>query len=108
MLIPPKYFLTPAITKFLQEIEANKEIIDSFPLPIEVEANIRRQSVLKSSLYSAKIEGNPLTLEQLPQKSSSDQKKKEVFNILKAFQFLQSRESAQDLNVSIILKLHTK
>ena len=108
MLIPPKYFLTPKITQFLQIIEANKAVIAQFSLPKEIEVNLRRQSVLKSSLFSAKIEGNPLTLEDLPQKSSQDQKKREVFNILKGFEYINSRGQARDLSAKTVLELHRR
>lgn len=107
MLIPPKYFLTTKIAGFLQSIEASREVISSISIPLEVEANIRGQSVLKSSLFSARIEGNPLTLDELPQKSSSDQKKREVFNILKALQLVHQRAS-RDLTLSFILQIHKK
>lgn len=56
MLIPPKYFLAPKISELLGSIQACKEVIDSIQIPPEVETNIRRQSILKSSLFSARIE----------------------------------------------------
>ena len=86
MLIPPKYILTTKITLSLQSIEASREVIETITIPPEVEINIRRQTVLKSSLYSARIEGNPLTLDDLNTRPSADQKKREVFNILKTDQ----------------------
>lgn len=105
MLIPPKYFLTPKITQLLQSIEASKEVISTVTIPPEIETNIRRQSVLKSSLFSARIEGNPLNLEELPKRPSKDQKKLEVFNILKALNLIHQKGS-KDLITKQILKLH--
>jgi len=32
MLIPPKYFLTVKISRYLSEIEAGKQVIDSLPM----------------------------------------------------------------------------
>src|SRR3981081_1447710 len=107
MLIPPKYILTPTIAKYLQTIEAARSVIDSITIPPEVETNIRRQSTLRSSLYSARIEGNPLTLDDLPTKSSNDQKKREVFNILKATEFMHTRRS-RDITISALLQMHQK
>lgn len=92
MLIPPKYILTPRITEFLQSIEASKEVINSITIPPEIELNIRRQSTLKSSLFSARIEGNNLTLQDL-KPSSKEQRQQEVFNILKALNFIHQRPS---------------
>ena len=105
MLIPPKYFLTPEITRLLQSIEASKEVIKSVNIPPEMENNIRRQSTLKSSLFSARIEGNDLTLDDLPKITSKDQRKREVFNILKALNLIHQRTN-RDLSLKDILKLH--
>ncbi len=106
MLIPPKYILTPKISELLSTIESCKEVINSVDIPAEIEINIRRKSTLKSSLFSARIEGNNLSLEDLPRISSKDQRKVEVNNILvalnKAFQ-----RSAKDLTLKDILELHS-
>lgn len=106
MLVPPKYILTGTIAEHLQAIEASKQIIDTFPLPHEVETNIRRQSILKSSLFSARIEGNPLTLEDVSSKPSADQRKREVMNILKGLQLVH-QGGARDITLSFMLQLHT-
>lgn len=106
MLIPPHYTLTSSITECLNRIEAAKQIIDTYPLPPEIETNIRRQSVLRSSLFSARIEGNPLTMDDYTNKPSTDQKKREVTNILKGLQFVHDRVS-RDLTQASILTIHT-
>ena len=104
MLIPPKYTLTKDIVALLSEIEASKAIIDAIPLAPEIETNIRRQATLQSSLFSARIEGNPLTLEELTP-GSKVQKKAEVFNILKAIDWMRER-SKKDITTSDMLTLH--
>src|SRR3989344_72397 len=91
MHIPPKYELINKISELLSSIEASNEVINSIALPIEVERNIRRQSSLKSSLFSARIEGNDLRLDELSGRPSKEQKKVEVFNILKALNMIYSR-----------------
>ncbi len=105
MLIPPKYFLTPKISRLLSEIEASRQVIDSIQIPIEIEQNIRRKSTLNSSLFSARIEGNPLTHEELIRLPSSDLKKVEVNNILRAINWIAER-SARDITIKDILTLH--
>ncbi len=107
MLIPPKYIFTPKISQYLQIIEAAKSVIDAINIPPEVEMNIRRQSLLKSSLFSARIEGNTLTLEELTRTPSKDQKKVEVINILKGLQMVQKR-GGRDLTITFIKDLHKK
>jgi Fic family protein len=106
MFIPPKYFLTQKISKLLSQIEAAKAVIESVTIPHEVEINIRRLSTLRSSLFSARIEGNPLTPDNIGEKSSKDQKKIEVFNILKALNILAKR-SGKDITIKDILQLHS-
>ena len=105
MVIPPKYLLTPKISQLLQSIEASKEVINSIEIPKEIETNIRRKSTLKSSLFSARIEGNTLTLDELPKSPSKSQRTQEVFNILKALNWVYERR-AKDLTLKDILKLH--
>lgn len=82
-------------------------MLDAITIPPEVETNIRRQSILKSSLFSARIEGNPLTLDELTTAPSKDQKKQEVLNILKGLQLVQKR-GARDLSVTFVTDLHTE
>ncbi len=106
MLIPPKYFLTPKISQLLSSIEASREVINSVTIPPEIEMNIRRQSYLKSSLFSARIEGNNLTLDELSHKSSKDQKKVEVYNILRALGVTLQKKS-KDIVTKDILELHS-
>ncbi len=105
MLIPPRYTLNEKIVELLQSIEASKEVIDSHTIPPKVEQNIRRQSILKSSLYSARIEGNELTLEELSSIPSDNQQKVEIFNILKATNWIIKRRK-KDLSLNDILELH--
>lgn len=105
MLIPPKYRLTEEVTKFLQEIEAAKSVIEAVPIPKEVELNIARQTLLKSSLFSARIEGNPLNLDEISDRPSEDKKKREVYNILQAMQSI-DRQSNRAISLPYILKLH--
>lgn len=88
MLIPPKYFLTPRISELLSLIEANKEVIDVIDIPLEVELNIRRRSTLKSSLFSARIEGNNATLGELPKIPPRDKKKIEINNVLRGINYI--------------------
>ncbi len=105
MLIPTKYSLTNIISQHLSSIEASKAVIESIEIPLDVEINIRRQSSLKSSLFSARIEGNPTTLEELNSRPSNDIKKIEIFNILKAINAL-SIADKKEITKNDIKKWH--
>lgn len=106
MLIPPRYQLTVKISRLLSEIESARAVIESYPILPEVEQNIRRKSTLKSSLFSARIEGNSLTLVDFSKSASRDQKRLEVLNILKALNLMIDK-SGKDLTIKEIAFWHS-
>ena len=106
MLIPPKYELTPKISQLLSSIEASKQIIDSLSIPLEIENNIKRRSTLRSSLFSARIEGNELTMDDIRNAPLNSQKKIEVYNILKALNYV-NENGKRDLTTKDILSIHS-
>jgi len=74
-----------------------------------IEASLRHQSLLKSSLFSARIEGNMLRVEEVvrPQRNVSRSIEKiEVFNILAALQWIHAGRAPKRLTVNTILRLH--
>src|SRR5260221_3507854 len=106
MLVPPNYFLTKSISKLLSEIEANKEVVNSISTPAEVEQNLRRRSTLRSSLFSARIEGNPTTMDDYSKLPSKDQRRVEINNILRSINWVFER-SGRDITAKDILTLHS-
>ena len=110
MQIPPDFKITPEILKLLSKIDSLRMFFQSVPIKPELKNKIERVSLLKSSLYSARIEGNPLTWEAVsnPQKISNHQKKLEVFNILDAVKFLDTNIlTGGKLEKNLVLKLHS-
>lgn len=107
MLIPPKYTLTSKVSELLSQIEVNKEIVDTIAIPLKVEQNIRRKSILKSSLFSARIEGNNATLDSYPKLSPKDKKRIEVNNILRAINWI-IQSKTKDITTKEILFLHSQ
>jgi Fic family protein len=106
MLIPPKYFLTPKISELLAQIEANRQVINHVSIPPEIELNIRRKSTLKSSIFSARIEGNSLTLDELSGVPESNKKKIEINNVLRSINYI-SEKSINKIYIKDILGLHS-
>lgn len=108
MKIPPDYKITSEILDLISKIEANRIYFSSINIPILVKEKIQRASILKSSLFSARIEGNPLTIEKLQDKESDEVKRIEVFNILKAAKFI-DKDFKEGVKVTkkIILILHS-
>lgn len=104
------WWKTKKIRDYLQRLEIAKKVIDFLPRFPYSEENLRRHSLLKSSLFSARIEGNKLQLEdvQYANEKSKDIAKLEVFNLLRALRWLYSRQCPKRLTKALILKLHQR
>jgi len=60
----PNYTITPAIAKFLMEIEAAKAVVEHTPLPPWAENELRDHARIRATHYSTFIEGNRLTINE--------------------------------------------
>lgn len=103
------YQLTPGIDRLLHKLAVMKDLIELLPNLPDIEENLRRKSLLKSSLFSARIEGNRLKMENISfsgtRKVQKNMEKMEVFNILKALQSLRS-DVSRKLDITFMLNLH--
>lgn len=112
MKIPRSYRFTKGISSLLATIEANKEVIKTISLPIEVEENMRGQSILGSAIFSARIEGNTLTRREISSfsdLSSDDKNKVEVANIHNAIKLiLEDFGKTKKITEEDILNFHKK
>lgn len=87
MRIPPKYTITEEMSSVITKIDALRYFMTSHNISPIIKEKIHRTSLLKSSLFSARIEGNPLKMEEII-RTEENEKKLEVFNILKALQLV--------------------
>jgi len=105
-----KFEETRKVKQFLIELEALKILFSQMKALLHVEENLRRESLLKSALFSARVEGNPLSLEKMKfaseEKKITDLKKIEVFNLLRAYKYLYRSKYPYNLNLSFIKNLH--
>ena len=89
MDIPPIYTVSDKMLSLITQIEAERLHFSSYNLPEELKENIQRVSLLKSSLFSARIEGNTLEISDFEfGRDAEEKKKQEVFNILEAASFI--------------------
>ena len=88
---------TPRTNQLLIELEAVKFVFDVLPNKPEFELNLRRQSLLKSSVFSARVEGFTDTVSS---------PKRESQNLLSAYLHLHSATAPQKLSLSFIRRLH--
>lgn len=104
MKIPPDYKITSEILKLISEIEALKIFFSSVEVSAERKEKLKRISLLKSSLFSAKIEGNSLLLDEI-ERTTKQKEKQEIFNILSAIKYLEKLETKK-ITQKQILFLH--
>jgi len=108
MRIPPDYKVTSEMLDLISKINANLMFLSSLNVPIQLKQKIQRISLLKSSLFSARIEGNPMTLETINKSKNDEEKNKEIFNILKANKFLDKKVKKNfKISKKIIYELHS-
>jgi len=108
MKIPPDYKISSDILSLVSKVDTNLMYLFSLTIPKELKQKIQRISLLKSSLFSARIEGNPLTLEVINDGDVDNEKNNQVFNILKANKFLE-RKVKNNFKISkkFIYELHS-
>jgi Fic family protein len=107
MLQFPTFTLTAEINLSLKRIETNQILIENLPVDPSLHARLVHTSILKSSLFSARIEGNKLTLSQITKddlEASETKEKVEIRNLLRAIETVPSLNSP--LKISDIAFLH--
>ncbi len=92
-----KWAITPRINQLLIELEAIKMVFDQLPIRPHLELNLRRHSLLRSAVFSARVEGFSDTV---------NSPKKESQNLLSAYLYLYSAKAPQRLSLSFIRHLH--
>jgi len=106
MKIPPNFILTPEIQSTISKIEKNRQLINLKSIHPLVNIKLQKASLLKSALYSAKVEGNSLE-EHNFDKEPNNKKKIEVQNLQKALSYtLNNTKPNQKITLDTILKLH--
>ena len=109
MNIPPAFTLNNKIISLLTKIEANKTYIQTLSLPDKIITNLTHQSLLKSSVYSAQIEGNTLTTEDMENTSEDEEKlyqRIEIENIIAALTYMRDKGIPQNIDAQYIQQLH--
>lgn len=101
---------TEEIKRLLVRLEALKIIFGQLKTLPHIEENLRRESLLKSALFSARVEGNPLSLEKIKfaseEEKTTDIKKIEVFNLLRAYRLIFGLKAPKKISLAFIKKLH--
>lgn len=94
----------------LTKIEVNKASFQSIEIPAKIINNLKRQSLLKSSVFSAKIEGNTLSMMDVEKDPIDEEKmyeRQEIENILNAMSYMQDKGLPNTIDEAFLLKLHS-
>ena len=92
-----KWEITSRANQLLIELEATKLVFNSYPIQPHLELNLRRHSLLRSAVFSARVEGFSDTV---------NSPKKESQNLLSAYLHIYSEKAPQKLSLSLIRRLH--
>ncbi len=109
MNIPPTYQISHTMLSLIAQIETNRTIIQTTQIPEQIVLNLTHQSLLKSSVFSAQIEGNSLTLDDLENRSEEDEKqyeRQEIHNIITALSYIRDKGIPQFIDLPFTLQLH--
>lgn len=93
------------IQEYIIRIKAYKSLFDKLPKLPQIQENLLRKSTLKSSLFSARIEGNSLDLNDIELGTSNSIEKKEVMQIYSALKFVHSLKS--NLSIKDVYQIHS-
>ena len=107
MEIPLKYVLTQDILRLIASIEVKKAALEKLQIPQDLIKSLQRKTLLKSSLFSAKIEGNSLDIsdiDNLNRFNPEFRERIEIENILSGFSFIKVKKDSIDMD--FILDLH--
>jgi Fic family protein len=94
-----KWEETSGVKQLLIELEAVKLVFNSTTSLPHIEDNLRRKSLLKSAVFSARIEGIP---------SSMESPKKEGQNLVEAYKRLYSTTPPSRLDLDFVRELHRR
>lgn len=89
MKFPPMVMMTDKIEILLMKLDELKVEVTLKSINVDAGRDLRRKTILKSSLYSARIEGNPLEMTDLEgANSKGDKHKLEISNLVTAYEKL--------------------
>lgn len=90
---------TETVRKWLSEIEILRRVYQALPMPVGLQERLLRHSLLKSAVFSARIEGIPSTV-QVP--------RVEAQNLLTAYTRIYGGGETEEFSVELIKKTHAR
>lgn len=110
-MFTPKYSITDTIARKLMDIQRASAIVDLLPLPASILDLLKKESMEQTVILSTKMEGNTLdeaTKRKVLYKTSNDNEEQEIYNLMKALEYLDEAEKRQlPVTEEFIKKLHS-
>lgn len=107
MRIPPELKFTEKILNSISSIDEKIEILKNKKIPRKSLEKLKIESLLKSSLFSARIEGNKLSLKEANHLSTKKREHLEVRNIIRALKYInQNIKINQKITFKFIKRIH--
>lgn len=108
----PKYKLSQKLLKNITRIERLYGEIEALRIPHKLELNLKRHNLVKSTYFSNKIEGNPLTLPEvtnllLNDRVPANRDEKEVVNYFELLSHLCDYVN-NEFDLDLVKQLHKK
>ncbi len=101
----PKVQITGAVLQLLADIETQRQLLSAKTVPLHINRAIGEKSILKSALYSARIEGNSLE-EDMLEKSVADIQQQEVFQLVDALRHVRSLSLGSIITLDTLRHIH--
>jgi Fic family protein len=109
-MFQPKFSNTMKMVNKLLEIQRSSVVIDQLPLPVDILEQLQKEAKETTVLLSTRMEGNDLDDEQKRKvlyQSSDVDAEQEVYNLMKAIEFLEDSERRSlPITEEWIKKLH--
>ncbi|MFC5471318.1 Fic family protein [Cohnella suwonensis] len=109
-MFTPRYIISDLIARRLMDVQRSSAVVDLLPLPASILDLLKKESMEKTVILSTKIEGNTLdeaTKRKVLYKDSNDDEEQEVYNLMKALEYLDEAERRQlPVTEELIKKLH--
>lgn len=109
-MFKPKYSITDHIACKLMDIQQACTVVDLLPIPASILDLLKKESMEKTVILSTKIEGNTLDEAEKRKflyKDSNHDEEQEVYNLMKALEYLDEAEKRQlPVTEEFIKKLH--
>lgn len=96
---------SPKIVSHIIQIHTFKDLFDKLPKLPQLQENLLRKSTLKSSLFSARIEGNTLELAEIEGNALGGNEKKEIFQIFNGLKL--ARSHAETATKDFVCEIHS-